>query len=81
MGGVNFEESYKCVWDCFLTGNFRFRAYVDRRGTFRCGWGDGYSGGSSIFTELEYKTLTHDLDSQELLSMVAKPKTPYGKQS
>lgn len=79
--GVNFEESYKCVWNCFLTGNFRFRAYVDRRGTFRCGLGDGYSGGSSIFTELKYKTLTYDLDSQEMMSMVAELKTPYRKHS
>ena len=36
-------------------------------------------GGSSTFTEPEHKTVTYDLNSQEPLSMVAEPKTPYGK--
>ena len=38
-------------------------------------------GGSSTFTEPEHKTVTYDLNSQETLSIVAEPKTPYGKQS
>ena len=38
-------------------------------------------GGSSTFTEPEHKMVTYDLDSQETLSMVAEPQTPYGKQS
>ena len=36
-------------------------------------------GGSSTFTEPEHKTVTYDLSSQETLSMVAEPKTPYGE--
>ena len=38
-------------------------------------------GGSFTFTEPEHKTVTYDLNSQETLSMVAEPKTSYGKQS
>ena len=38
-------------------------------------------GGSASFTEPDHKTVTYDLNSQETLSMVAEPKTPYGKQS
>ena len=29
-------------------------------------------------TEPEHKTVAYDLSSQETLSMVAEPKTPYG---
>ena len=36
-------------------------------------------GGSSTFTELEHKTVNYDMNSQKSLSMVAEPKTPYGK--
>ena len=38
-------------------------------------------GGSSTFIEPENKTVTYDMNSQKLLSMVAEPKTLYGKQS
>ena len=37
-------------------------------------------GGSSTFTEPEYKTVTYDLNSQKRLSMVAESKSLYGKQ-
>ena len=36
-------------------------------------------GGSTTFTELEHKTVNYDMNSQKSLSMVAEPKTPYGK--
>lgn len=34
-------------------------------------------GGSATFTEPEHKVVTYDLDNQEMVSMVAEPKTPY----
>ncbi|NCB94006.1 MAG: type I restriction endonuclease subunit R, partial [Clostridia bacterium] len=37
-------------------------------------------GGSATFTEVEeHKATIYELNSQDNLSMVAEPKTPYGK--
>ena len=36
-------------------------------------------GGSASFIEPRHNMITYDLDGKESLSMVAEPKTPYGK--